>query len=248
MDIAGKTALVTGAGAGIGLATGLRLAREGAAVVVADVDEDAGKAAAERIAEAGQASFVHADVTREADVAAMVEHAEREFGALDILVNNAGGYRQPVFGEASVEHWTRNLDLNLRAVMLGIHFALEAMRRRGAGAIVNVASTAGLGPEPHPGPEYATAKAAVMRLTACLAPLAGEGIRINCVCPYTVGTEAVLQTIGELKAEGRDLPEPLRAELLEPEEVAEAIVDLVRDDSAAGRVVKLVGGKPPEVI
>jgi NAD(P)-dependent dehydrogenase (short-subunit alcohol dehydrogenase family) len=153
-----------------------------------------------------------------------------------------------VFPDAPVAHWSDALDLNLRSAMLGIHFAIRTMERRGGGAIVNVASVAGLGFAPHPSPEYAATKAGLMRLTACLAPLAERGVRVNCVCPYTVGTEAVRRTIAESVAHGRELPPPLRATLLEPAEVADAVVHLVQDDSLAGRVVVLHGGEPPRLV
>jgi NAD(P)-dependent dehydrogenase (short-subunit alcohol dehydrogenase family) len=153
-----------------------------------------------------------------------------------------------VFPDAPLEHWSGALDLNLRAAMLGIHFALRTMGRRGGGAIVNVASVAGLGFAPHPSPEYAATKAGLMRLTACLGPLAERGVRVNCVCPYTVGTEAVRRTIAESVAHGRELPPPLQATLLEPVEVADAVVRLVQDDSLAGRVLVLYGGEPPRLI
>jgi NAD(P)-dependent dehydrogenase (short-subunit alcohol dehydrogenase family) len=218
VDIAQKTGVVTGAGAGIGLAIALRLAAEGAVVLVADTDEAAGTAAVDQIVElGGKASFVRADVTQEAEVEAMIAHAEHS-GGLDILVNNVGGYEDPVFPDAPLEHWTRNLDLNLRSAMLGIHFSVRAMKDRGGGSIINVASTAGLGLSPHPGPEYAAAKAGIVRLTACLAPLAKQGIRVNCVCPYTVATPTVRRTITDLQARGEELPPALRAKLLEPEE------------------------------
>ncbi len=236
MEIAGKSALVTGAARGIGREIALRLARERAAVVVADVDESEGLRTIDIIRAAGaNASFVPADVTRDDDVKAMVDHTERALGGLDILINNAGGYEQPVFPDAPVAHWSRTLDLNLRGAMLTIHHAVRAMAWRG-GVIVNIASSAGLGLASHPGPEYAAAKAALMRLTAALAPLAERGVRVNCVCPHTVGTEAVRQTIAELTAAGEVLPAPLRDPLLEPEEVADAVVELVCDESLAGRV------------
>src|SRR5688572_21497845 len=138
----------------------------------------------------------------------MVETAERELGGLDILVNNAGGYDEPVFPDAPIAHWSRALDLNLRAVLLAIHAAVPILEARGGGAIVNIASSAGLGFAPYGGPEYAAAKAAVMRLTASLAWLADRGIRVNCVCPHTVATERVRRTIAELEAAGRPLPGP----------------------------------------
>jgi 3-oxoacyl-[acyl-carrier protein] reductase len=206
-------------------------------VVVADIEEDAGRGAANEIG----GTFVAADVTKDADIEALVADA-------DILVNNAGGYDEPVFPDAPLAHWSRALDLNLRAAMLGIHYAVRAMERRGGGAIVNIASTAGLGFGPHPGPEYAASKAGLMRLTVCLAPLAERGIRVNCVCPNTVGTEAVRRTIAEVKARGDELPLPLQATLLEPEEVADAVLALVHDDSLAGRVIVLYGGEPPQIM
>ena len=244
MDVAGKTAIVTGAGSGIGHVIALRLARDGAAVVVNDIDEATGRQTVEEIAErGGTASFTRADVTSAPEVEAMVGQA----GPLDILVNNAGGFPYPVFPEAPLEHWSQSFDLNLRSAMVATHFAVRAMEGRG-GAIVNIASSAGLGLAPHPAPEYAVAKAGMMRLTACLAPLAEGGIRVNCVCPHTVATPAVRERIAELKADGEELPKPLQDVLLEPDEVADAVLDLIRDDSMAGRVVVLVGGEQPKLL
>jgi 3-oxoacyl-[acyl-carrier protein] reductase len=249
MELAGKTALVTGGAAGIGRAIVLRLAVERAAVVVVDVDEDGAREASQAVAAAGgDARSFAADVTRDADLAAAITFAEDTFGGLDLLVNNAGGYRRPVFPDAPAERWTHHLDLNLRSVMVGIATALGPLRRRGGGAILNVASTAGLGLAPHPGPEYAAAKAAVMRLTACLAPLAEQGIRVNCVCPYTVRTEAVAHEIAAIQERGDDMPATYRGVILEPEDVADAAVRLVEDESLVGRVLVLVGGREPELL
>jgi NAD(P)-dependent dehydrogenase (short-subunit alcohol dehydrogenase family) len=237
VEIRGKNAVVTGGGAGIGQAIAARVAREGASVLVADIDEEAGR----RVAEETGATFVAADVTSDEDLEAIAAD-------VDILVNNAGGFTEPVFPDASLEHWSSALDLNLRSAMVATHFAVRAMAKRGGGAIVNVASTAGLGFAPHPSPEYAAGKAGLMRLTASLAPLAERGIRVNCVCPYTVGTAAVRREIAESVAEGRTLPPPLRATLLEPEEVADAVLRLVRDESLAGRVLVLRGGERPRLL
>jgi NAD(P)-dependent dehydrogenase (short-subunit alcohol dehydrogenase family) len=237
MEIRGKTAVVTGGARGIGRAITERLIEEGANVVVADLESPKGGVA-----------FVQTDVTREDDVEQMIAAAERRFGGLDILVNNAGGYREPLFPDAPIEHWTRNLDLNLRSVMLGIHFAVESMAKRGGGAIVNVASTAGLSFAPHPGPEYAVAKAGVMRLTACLAPLAERGMRVNCVCPHTVATAAVREEIAQLRREGRELPPALAGVLLEPEEVAAAVAELIENETLAGGIMLCVGGERPRLL
>jgi NAD(P)-dependent dehydrogenase (short-subunit alcohol dehydrogenase family) len=231
VEIRGKTAVVTGGARGIGRAIVERLTEEGANVLVADLESPDG------------AAFVRTDVTREEDVEQMIAEAERRFGGLDILVNNAGGYREPLFPDGPIEHWTRNLDLNLRSAMLGIHFAVGSMAKRGGGAIVNIASTAGLSLAPHPGPEYAIAKAGVMRLTACLAPLGERGIRVNCVCPHTAATEAVRREVDQLRREGRELPPALAGVLLEPEEVAAAVVELIGDETLAGRIMLCVGGE-----
>jgi NAD(P)-dependent dehydrogenase (short-subunit alcohol dehydrogenase family) len=246
VELAGTTAIVTGAGRGIGRAIAFRLAAERAAVVLADTDEQAGAATAAELQRGGAAvSFQRVDVTDAGDVEHLVGHAEEAFGGLDLLVNNVGNYEQPVFPDASVAHWTRNLDVNLRSAMLAIHFAVPAMRRRGGGAIVSIASTAGLGTAPHPGPEYSAAKAALMRLTATLAPLGLRGIRVNCVCPDWVGTDAVRKRIAAMTTEERAaVPEVI----VEPEEVADAVVGLARDETLRGRVVVLFGGRPPRLL
>ena len=247
MEVRGTTAIVTGAARGIGLAVALRLADEGASILVVDLDEAEGQLAAEKLAQRGvDARFLAADVTDPGAVEAMVGHAVENFGGLEILVNNAGGYDEPVFPDAPVRHWSLALDLNLRSAMFGIQFAIPAMTN--GGAIVNIASSAGLPGPPHPGPEYAIAKAGVMRLTECMAPLAERGIRVNCVCPHTVATDGVLATIAELEAEGAELPGPLRDEPIPPEQVADAVVRFVEDETMAGRVLVLRGGNEPELL
>jgi 3-oxoacyl-[acyl-carrier protein] reductase len=247
VEIRGTTAIVTGAARGIGLAVTRRLVAEGASLLLVDVDEPEGRRVAEEL-RAGDAevAFVATDVTDPAAVEAVIANAVERFGGLEILVNNAGGYDEPVFPDAPVEHWSRTLDLNLRAVMFGIQSALPAMTA--GGAIVNVASSAGLPGSAHPGPDYAVAKAGVMRLTECLAPLAELGIRVNCVCPHTVATENVLRTIGELHAQGEELPEPLRGELIRPDEIADAVVRLVEDETLAGRILVCRGGREAELL
>jgi NAD(P)-dependent dehydrogenase (short-subunit alcohol dehydrogenase family) len=244
---AGKVALVTGAGSGIGRSVASRFGSEGAAVVVADIDSSAADETVEKMT--GTAVSVAADVSDPADVEAMVREAQAVFGGLDVLVNNAGGYDEPVFPDAPVDHWSRTLDVNLRAVLLGVHFAVPALERRGGGAIVNIASSAGLGYGPYEGAaEYAVAKAGVIRLTACLVSLAERGIRVNCVCPHTVATPAVLATIAQLTERGEELPAALEDVPLELDEVTAAVLDLAADESLAGRVQVLRGGQPARLL
>jgi NAD(P)-dependent dehydrogenase (short-subunit alcohol dehydrogenase family) len=248
MELPDRVAIVTGGGgAGMGRAISLRLARGGAAVLAADIDEDGGRETVRRIEEeGGRAAVVRADVTVEAEVQEMVAAAEATFGGLDILVNNAGATPEPHFPEAPVEHWSRYLDLNLRAPMLAIQAALEPMKRRGGGAIVNISSAAGVGYRPHSSPEYAAAKAGLMRLTATLAPLAvSANVRVNCVVPNWIGTDEVLEEIAQMSREERaEVPE----ELTPPEEIADAVTRFIEDDTYAGRVLVVWNDRPAWLI
>jgi 3-oxoacyl-[acyl-carrier protein] reductase len=231
MDVRGKIAVVTGAAAGIGRAIARALADEGAALVLADVDSDAGR----RTAEEFGGRFVAADVLVDDELRALIAAAV----GLEILVNNAGGAPGPYYPEAPVEHWRRTLDLNLRSTMLATQLALEAMPT--GGAIVNVSSIAGYGLAPHDAPEYAVAKAGVVRLTGALSALVDtRGVRVSCICPDWVDTPAVRRSLAAMSAEERgEVPE-----LVSAEEIAQLVLDLIRDDASAGRViVRPAGGE-----
>jgi 3-oxoacyl-[acyl-carrier protein] reductase len=224
VEVRGKIAIVTGAAAGIGRAVAKALAVEGAAVVVADVDPDQGRRTAEELG----GRFVHADVLVDDDLRTLFAAAE----GLEILVNNAGGAPGPHYPEAPVEHWSRTLQLNLRSAMVATQLALEAMHE--GGAVVNVSSMAGYGLFRHGSPEYAAAKAGLMRFTGALSPLGDTtGVRVCCVCPDWVDTPAVHRSLAEMSDEERaQVPE-----LVSAEEIAALVLDLIRDDTSAGRVV-----------
>jgi len=252
VDIAGKVALVTGAGSGIGRASAVRLAREGASVVAVDVNEAGARETVAQIeAAGGRAAGVRADVTREEDVRAMVAFAEDTFSGLDILHNNAGVITGPPrWPDTEPERWMRMLDVNLRGVILGTQLAIPAMRKRGGGAIVNTASLAGIGYGFPPNPVYAATKGGVVLFTASLAPLRDEAnIRVNCVCPGVVETPMLTRASEATSDAERDATmERLRAlPMLQPEEIADAVISLIRDDSLAGRALMVRNGFAPEL-
>jgi NAD(P)-dependent dehydrogenase (short-subunit alcohol dehydrogenase family) len=241
MDLAGATALVTGGADGIGGGISERLAAEGIRVVVADLDQAAGEAMAARTG----GSFIRADVATEAGVRTAVDAACGPPGRLRVLVNNAGGVVGPCFPAAEPAKWEQTLDLNLRAVMLATQLALGPMRQHGGGAIINVASVAGLGTTSHSSPEYAVAKAGVMRFTACLAPLRETiGVRANCICPGLVDTPASRRSRARMTpAQRADLPP-----VLTPADIADAAMEFLADDTLAGRIMVCRGGEPRHLL
>ncbi|HEU5066106.1 MAG TPA: SDR family oxidoreductase [Gaiellaceae bacterium] len=255
MEVNEKVAVVTGAAAGIGRAIAKRLAKKGAYVVVVDIDADWGREAVGEIrAAGGQAAFANFDVSSDEGVQEMIGVAVSRFGGLHILVNNAFMGSRDHFPDAPPEKWSRVLDVALRGTMLGIQYGITEMKRSGYGAIVNVSSVAGLGSQPHSYPEYAAAKAAVIRLTECLAPLAAErNIRINCIAPDWTETEFVRERFEGMttleRAEARDgFGRPPPARFLKPEEVAAGALELISDDTLAGRTLVMWCGEPPRLL
>ncbi len=266
MDITNKVALVTGAGSGIGRASAIRLAAEGASVVVADIDEPGGRETVALIQNVGtklqlrpgerssppRAAFVRADVTSEKDVRAMIAFAESTFGGLDILHNNAGIITGPPrWPDTEPERWIRLLDINLRGVILGTQLALPAMRKRGGGCIVNTASMAGVGAGYPPNPVYAASKGGVVLFTASLAPLKDEAnIRVNCVCPGVVDTPMLRRAADDIGISERQVRADFLRNIpvLQPEEIADAVVEFIGDDSLAGRAMMVRNGVPRELL
>ncbi len=233
--VAGKIAIVTGGGSGIGRATALSFAREGAKVVVADVVVEGGEETVRMITTAGgDAVFIKTDVSQAAEVEALVRQTVATYGRLDCAVNNAGieGTMGPLTAESSEENWHRVLAINLKGVWLCLKYEIAQMLQQGGGAIVNTASAAGLIATPG-GSAYVASKHGVNGLTKTAAlEYAKQGIRVNAVCPgmirtpmakriyktqpQFVGTEALatMQPVGRMG---------------KPEEIAEAIVWLCSD-------------------
>jgi NAD(P)-dependent dehydrogenase (short-subunit alcohol dehydrogenase family) len=242
VELRGAVAIVTGGAAGLGLVVVRRLVAEGCAVVVADVVSGA-LAAREG---GSRVEFVRCDVRVGADLERAVAFAVERFGGLDVVVNNAGGVsRGAQWPEASALEWRATLELNLSAPMLLTQLALEPMRARGGGAVVNVASSAGLGLTPYDSPEYGAAKAGLIRFTASVAGLRESvGVRVNCVVPHWIGLARAHEELAAMSPEERAAAEPF----VEPEAIAETVAWLARDDSLAGRVVEMRGGSPRRLL
>jgi NAD(P)-dependent dehydrogenase (short-subunit alcohol dehydrogenase family) len=247
VDLHGRVAIVTGGAAGAGATMVSRLVDEGVAVVVADVDAVAGEVAVSALRErGGEASFVRADLRVDGDVEHMVSIACERHGGVDILVNNAGGWGPTAnFPKASPLQWGATLDLNLRAPMLATQLVLEPMRRRGGGAVVNVASVAGIWRGPYESPEYGAAKAGLIRFTTCMASAREEaGVRVNCVVPDWIETKRAKGELAAMTPEARAAEAPL----VDPVDLADAVVELIADDALFGRVVLLLRGEPRRML
>ena len=239
MEIKGKAAVVTGGGSGIGRATSQRLATEGAAVMIADIDEAGAIETVKIIQDAGgRADCVKVDVTDEVQAQRMLDAAVEKFGRLDILYNNAGiAVGMPPFPRAELRRWRRVLDIDLQAVVLGTYLAAPIMERHGGGVIINTASMAGLYPYKED-PVYGAAKAGVVNFTYSLAPWAARlNIRVNCVCPGVVDTPLVRKAAEIAERAGQRGLLPSR--IIKPGEIADAVISLIRDDSLAGRALEV---------
>ena len=226
-SFAGKVALVTGAGSGIGLATAKAFGEAGASVVLADRREDAVRAAAEGLsASAGKAPAVRCDVTDDTQVASMIDRTVSAFGRLDAAFNNAGVMQRRVdTAEISGDEWDRVMAINLRGVWSCMKYELPQMLRNGGGAIVNCSSIGGVIGVPGLA-AYHAAKHGVIGLTKTAAlEYATRKIRINAVCPGTINTPmAESLTGGDPKILAEFLKDEPIGRIAEPEEVAAAVL------------------------
>jgi NAD(P)-dependent dehydrogenase (short-subunit alcohol dehydrogenase family) len=245
---AGKVAFVTGAGSGIGRATALAFAREGASVVAADISEQGSQETARMIEEAdGRALAIGCDVTRSEDVKAALDKTVDAFGRLDVAFNNAG-IEQATAATADIteEEWDRVLDTDLRGVFLCMKYEIPLMLEQGGGAIVNTSSGAGVKGFPG-GAAYVAAKHGVVGLSKSAAlDYSAFNIRINAICPGIIDTRMMDRVTGDTP-EGRQQvisQEPI-GRMGKPEEIAAAVLWLCSEAAsfAVGHAMVVDGGQ-----
>jgi len=249
----GTVALITGGGSGIGAATALRFASEGAAVAVGDIDGDA----AARVAAAvegggGRSHAMTVDVTKVADNEAMVRDTVGALGGLDVFLANAGIERNGTVVSQPEDDWDAVFDVIVKGSFLGAKYAIPAIRERGTGSVLFTASVGGLWGCTNAA-AYSAAKAAVVNMTYTLAlDHAHHGVRVNCVCPGGTRTALAERLLAELPAELRSTMEqklaqlvPLGGRLAEPEEIADAFVYLASDEASfvTGHALVVDGGQ-----
>ncbi len=239
----GKVAVITGGASGIGRATCIRLAEEGADVVVTDIEEEGGQETVERIEQdGGNAKFHELDVRDYDRFDEILDEEYQENGHIDVLFNNAGVGEDNGFEETSLEHRDRIIDINLKGVWNGCHAVLPYMKESGGGSIVNSSSMAGWMPSDIP--SYSMTKAAVLHLTRSIAQeLGAYGIRINALCPGTIKSQMTDKWYTEEEHEEMRLHNATNR-WGEPEEMADCVLFLASDEASfvTGRGLKADNG------
>jgi len=245
----GKVALITGAGSGMGQATALLFASEGAKVGIVDYVTKEGQNTVGMIKEAGgEAIFIQADISKATDTERMVETIVETYGRLDILHNNAGiSQRMVPTAETTEEEWNRIIDVNLKGVFLGSKYAIPVMLKQGGGVIINTSSASGLEGWAGLG-AYTASKGGVVLLTKTMAlDYAGHNIRVNCICPGFIHTPMMDRQLPKdpqaKQAVTMRIQSPM-GRVGQPQEIAKAALYLASDDSSyvTGAVLVVDGG------
>ena len=233
MRLEGKVALITGAAKGQGAAEAKLFAKEGAAVVLADVAVDDGHKLEATLNESGaSALFVKLDVTSLSDWRAAVSAAVEKFGKLDVLVNNAGIYSTVNIEDTAPNEWDRIIDVNLKGVFLGVKACIPAMREAGGGSIINISSIAGIVGSPR-GSAYGASKGGVRQLTKAAAiQNAQDGIRVNSVHPGPVDTDMIAGNIGTTQGRANSVSRVPLGRIGTVEDVAYAVLFLASDEAS----------------
>lgn len=244
MDISGKVAIVTGGASGIGRAVVVALATKGASIAVADVDDiGGGEAVALAKLAGGDAKFYRIDITDPAELSLLFAQAQHDFGLIDIVCNNAGIVSgNPKWPDTSLAKLKAVIDVNFTGVVLGTRLAIEAMRGDG-GVIINTASTAAFAPRNEDAAYTATQAAVVSFTQSCKELATTMGIRVNTVCPGMTATPMIAKT-GDGLEPAVWITEALNSvELIQPSEIAEAVIRIIEDETMAGDQV-IVANRP----
>jgi NAD(P)-dependent dehydrogenase (short-subunit alcohol dehydrogenase family) len=236
MRLLEKVALITGGGGGIGRETALLFATEGARLVIVDVNDAAGEATVAAVKQqGGEAIYVHADVSRGADCAAMIAAAEESFGRLNVLFNNAGIMHGEDDDATRTEEaiWDLTMAINLKGVYLGCKYGIPALRRAGGGSIINTASFVALVGAATPQLAYTASKGGVLAMTRELAVIhARENIRVNALCPGPLRTELLMRFLNTEEKRQRRLVHIPMGRFGEAREMAYAALYLASDESS----------------
>ena len=236
MRLQDKVALITGAGSGIGRQNTLLFAVEGAKIVVVDINDEAGQETVQMVkTQGGQATYVHADISKAAGCETMVRVAEESYGKLNVLFNNAGiSHANDDDAVATDEDvWDLTMAINLKGVFLGCKYGIPALRRAGGGSIINTASFVALLGAATPQIAYTASKGGVLSMTRELATIhARENIRVNALCPGPLHTELLMKYLNTEEKKQRRLVHIPMGRFGQAKEIAQAVLFLASDESS----------------